>query len=176
MVKTMDARDPLTEEHSERIADYAERIAKGLGLMDDEIEGIKTAALLHDVGMCSMADQIINKPGKYTDYEYETMKNHAQIGACLAEPIKRPIDIAPLIRGHHERYDGWGYPNGLRGKDIPLGARIIGLVDSFNAKVERRSYREPLPLEEAVREIENASGRQFDPEVVKAFLDVMKKS
>ena len=175
LVKTMDTRDPLTKEHSERIALYAGLIAGKMGLADDEIKGVKTAALLHDVGMCGIADQIINKPGKYTDYEYEIMKNHAQIGACMVEPIKQPVDLAPLIRGHHERYDGWGYPDGLRGKNIPLGARIIGLVDSFNAKVEKRSYRDPLPLEKAIEQIESASGTQFDPEVVKAFLKCDKK-
>lgn len=176
LVKTMDTRDPLTKEHSGQIAHYAGLIAEEMGLTDDEIKGIKTAGLLHDVGMCGLADQIINKPGKYTDYEYEIMKNHAQIGACMVEPIKQPIDLAPLIRGHHERYDGWGYPDGLRGKNIPLGARIIALVDSFNAKVEKRSYRDPLPLEKAINQIESASGTQFDPEVVKAFLSAIRKN
>lgn len=175
LVESMDTRDPLTKEHSERIAHYASLVAKELGLADDEIEGIKMAALLHDVGMCGIADQILHKPGKFTDYEYETMKNHAQIGATLAEPIKHPIDLAPLIRGHHERYDGWGYPDGLRGNDIPLGARILALADSFNAKIEKRAYRNPLPLDEAVKQIENASGTQFDPQVVKAFLEAAKK-
>lgn len=175
LVKSMEAKDPFMEGHAEGIVHYVELIAREMGLGDEETEGIKTAALLHDVGMCALADQILNKPGKYTNYEYETMKNHAQIGAALVEPIKQPFNLAPIIRSHHERYDGWGYPNGLRGKDIPLGARIINLADSFNAMISKRPYRDPLPLEDVIKEIEKASGTQFDPDVIKAFLNVVKK-
>ncbi|HAV43426.1 TPA: hypothetical protein DCX15_05365 [bacterium] len=175
-VETMDTQDPFTVEHSKNIAQLADLIAHEMNLSDDEIEGIEIAAFLHDIGMSGIAEEIFKKPGKFTEYEYETMKNHAQIGACLVEPIKQPIDIAPIIRGHHERYDGWGYPDGLRGKNIPLGARIVALADTFNAKIEKRAYREPLSLEEAIKRIEDASGAQFDPEVVEAFLVGIKKT
>ncbi|MDI6703784.1 MAG: HD domain-containing protein [bacterium] len=175
LVAAMDAKEPFTIGHSKRIAKFSVWIAKGLDLSESEIEGIEEAAYLHDVGMCGIADQILLKPGRFTEYEYSVVKHHAQIGACLVSPIKFPVDLAPIIRHHHERYDGWGYPDELKGEDIPIGARVLTVADVFNAKISNRSYRTGLSFSEALDSLKEASGKQFDPKVVDVFLSAIKK-
>ncbi len=170
IVDLLDSREPSTVGHSRLIARYSEEIALAMGLPADEVRAISLAGFLHDIGMMGLGEGVLLKKGRLTPYEYESVKRHAQLGAMLVEPIARPLPIAPLIRHHHERYDGWGYPSGIRGEEIPLGARIIAVADAFNAKVSSRSYRRALPYERAMAEIRAAAGSQLDPAVVAAFV------
>ncbi|NPV52535.1 MAG: HD domain-containing protein [Firmicutes bacterium] len=170
IVDLLDSQEPSTVNHSTLIAKYAREISLMMGLSSEEVETISLAAYLHDVGMMGLGEDILFKKGKLSSSEYEKIKGHAQLGATLVEPLSKPLPIAPLIRHHHERYDGWGYPAGLKGEEIPLGARIIAVADTFNAKVSSRGYRGALPYERAIADIKAAAGSQLDPKVVDAFI------
>ncbi|OIQ92235.1 cyclic di-GMP phosphodiesterase response regulator RpfG [mine drainage metagenome] len=170
LASAIEAKSPWTRGHSERVADYAVKIGQSLELTDDELEKLRIAALLHDIGKIGTYDGILDKHGKLTDAEYESIKQHPGRGAEMLAPIKQLRDIIPWVRGHHERFDGAGYPDGLRGEDIPLQARILAVADTFDSMTAVRPYRTTPGKAQALEEIHLHSGTQFDPKVVEAFL------
>ncbi|SFA89833.1 MULTISPECIES: HD-GYP domain-containing protein [unclassified Bacillus (in: firmicutes)] len=177
LAKTIDARDSYTAFHSSNVADYAKKIAKTMGLSQVEIDSIYLAGLLHDIGKISMPDAILQKDGRLTDEEYGIMKKHPEEGYHIIKDIKRLRDlgITDIVRYHHERPDGMGYPLGLKGKEIPVGARILGVADAFDAMTTNRSYRQKLAIETAAGELRRNIGTQFDPESAEAFLTILMK-
>jgi HD-GYP domain-containing protein (c-di-GMP phosphodiesterase class II) len=145
-------------------------IAKHLGLSQDEVFRIRIAAILHDVGKLGIRDGILNKPGILTDDEFAVMRRHPDIGAQIMSPIRMLKDIIPGIRNHHESWDGRGYPDRLRGEQIPLVARIIGIADTFDAMTTNRPYQTAMPLDQVLERMRSMAGARFDPIVVDAFL------
>jgi len=172
LAAALDARDSETGGHSSRVTIYTMDMAKELGLTESDHEwlDIERAALLHDVGKIGVSDAILNKPGPLTSEEWQQMRKHPAIGYEMLKDVKFLSTAAEIVYAHHERYDGKGYPTGLRGEDVPLGARIFAVADAFDAMTSDRPYRRALPVDKAREEIENNSGTQFDPNVVEAFL------
>lgn len=166
LVTAVEARDYYTKGHSERVARYAVAIAKELGLPSVEVEDLRVAGLLHDIGKIGISDLILNKPRGLTAGEYEMVKEHPRIGAMIVEEIKPLQRIVPLIYHHHERPDGLGYPNGLAGEDIPLGARILAVADSFEAMTSSRAYRPEMDAERSLGLLDGGAGGQLDPRLV----------
>jgi diguanylate cyclase (GGDEF)-like protein/putative nucleotidyltransferase with HDIG domain len=162
----IEAKDHTTHTHLQRVRTYAVEIAKELNLDEEQIEALRAAALLHDIGKLAVPEQIINKPGKLTPEEFEKMKVHPLVGAEILERVAFPYPVAPIVRSHHERWDGSGYPEGLAGENIPIGARILAAVDCLDALASHRQYRPALPLVEAMAKVKEKSGTWFDPHVV----------
>jgi putative nucleotidyltransferase with HDIG domain len=167
------ARHAYTADHSVRLTEWAVATAKELGCAEEEIEALRWAALLHDLGKIGVPDELLLKPGPLTEEEWTVMKRHPEIGARIVAPVKKLSAAASIIRAHHERWDGTGYPDGLKGEEIPLGARILAVVDAYGAMIDERSYRPAKSPEEAVTELKRCAGTQFDPQVVEAFLRVL---
>ena len=167
---TVDAKDRYTNGHSMRVAKYASEIAMRMGLSQQEQENIYYTGMLHDIGKIGVPDEIINKPGRLTDEEFAIIKTHPVIGSEILKNITEIPGMYLGTRGHHERYDGKGYPDGLAGEEIPLQARIIAVADSYDAMTSHRSYRKLLPQEVVRREIEQGKGTQFDPEIADIML------
>jgi putative nucleotidyltransferase with HDIG domain len=172
----IDARDAYTRGHSERVADYAAMLAKEMKLTEDRIEMIRYVGLLHDVGKIGIRDAIMKKQGTYTYEEYEEMKQHAKMGAQMLDGMKFIGKGQDWVKHHHERWDGRGFPDGLKGEQIPLEARIIACADSYDAMTTDRPYKAKLTPLEAKEELVRCAGTQFDPEVVKAMLKVVDKT
>jgi diguanylate cyclase (GGDEF)-like protein/putative nucleotidyltransferase with HDIG domain len=169
LARAVDSRDAYTGSHSERVSALAEKIAEQLGLTAEEIELTRLAGSLHDLGKLAIPEEILRKPSGLTDAERIVLERHPQIGYRMLESLG--VDpIADWVLHHHERWDGTGYPDGLAGEEIPLGARIIFVADAFDAMTSNRLYRDPVPIRQALREVERCSGSQFDPQVVSAFL------
>jgi len=162
----IEAKDHTTHTHLQRVRTYAVEVAKELNLGEDQIEALRAAALLHDIGKLAVPEQIINKPGKLTPEEFEKMKVHPIVGAEILERVAFPYPVAPIVRSHHERWDGSGYPEGLAGENIPVGARILAAVDCLDALASHRQYRPALPLSEAMAKVKEKAGTWFDPEIV----------
>ncbi len=171
LARAVDAKSSWTAGHSERVTRLALKLADTLILDPRERENLHRAALLHDIGKLGVPVAILDKPGKLSDQEYETIKTHPQIGARILEPIKEYTALIPMILQHHERFDGKGYPNGLSGNTIHLGARILAVADAFDAMISDRPYRDGMPLERVMEIIQQESGRQFDPVVVDALIN-----
>jgi len=169
----VEAKDPHTENHSQKVSRQAAQIARQAGLSDVEIEEIRLAGLVHDVGKIHVPAPVLYKPGRLTAQEYEIMKSHAAWGAKILEPLKVTA-IERIVRHHHERYDGTGYPEGLAGDKIPLGARIVAVAESFDNMVSDLPYRRGRSAEEALAELRRCRGTQFDPLVVDAFLRLIQ--
>jgi len=169
LAAAIDAKDPYTKGHSERVSAYSMAIARHLGLGFDDIFHVRIAAILHDVGKLGIRDGILNKPGGLTDEEYEIMRRHPGIGAQIMTPISKLKSIIPGIRNHHETWDGQGYPDQLRGEQIPMVARIIGVADTFDAMTTNRPYQKAMPLAHVTAKMKAMAGTRFDPEVVVAF-------
>ena len=170
---TVEAKDPYTKGHSDRVSAYSVLIGETLGLSKDMLRTLEVGGLFHDIGKIGIPDSILLKESKLTDEEYSAIKNHPSIGAhilCNAEVFK---DIIPIVKHHHERYDGRGYPGKLKGEDIPYLARIAAVADAFDAMTSKRTYRDSLPLDVVRSEIENNLGTQFDPKIGKVFLDIL---
>lgn len=167
----VDAKDSYTKNHSDRVSYYSLLIAKRLGLPEDEINIIRDGGLFHDIGKIGIPDAILQKTSKLTDEEYSDIKNHPSIGAHILAPAKIFEKIIPMVKHHHERYDGRGYPSGLAGEDIPLYARIVTIADSFDAMTSDRSYRPRFTLYKALEELERCKGTQFDPALVELFIE-----
>lgn len=165
----VDARDHYTREHSNRVSAYGVVIARQMGLDDAFVESVQFGGLLHDVGKIGIPDMILNKPGRLTEEEFGVMKSHATLGATLLRRVESLSPLVPLVLYHHERFDGRGYPEGLSGKKIPLGARILNVADSFETITSDRVYHKARSMQEGLEEIRRCSGGQFDPEVVAAF-------
>jgi putative nucleotidyltransferase with HDIG domain len=167
---TINAKDEVTHEHVLRVQIYAAGVARLLGCSSEEIEALKAGALLHDIGKIAVPDYIINKPGKLTAAEFEKMKVHTIVGAQILGRVEFPYPVVPVVRHHHERWDGRGYPDGLKGEEIPLTARILSVVDCFDAVREDRQYRKAMTREEALEFIMSGSGTMYDPRVIGTFI------
>lgn len=174
--KTIKAKDYYTSEHIDKTVSIVTKIGEKLNLYGKELENLKHAAILHDLGKIGIPDKILGKKGRLTKKEYEVIKNHPQIGAEIIRSVHFLKDVVPIILHHHERFDGKGYPSGLDGKRIPPGARIIAIADVYQALISDRPYRKAYNKEKALKIIKEGSGTQFDPEIVKAFLSVIKES
>jgi HD-GYP domain-containing protein (c-di-GMP phosphodiesterase class II) len=164
---------PGTAAHAARCAQYARALAEQLRLPPDEIEAIRVAALLHDLGKIEIPDSILQKPGPLTEKEWQSMRQHPVLSHRALAQLGGFSDVLPLVRHHHERFDGCGYPDGLPGEDIPLGSRIILVIDAFDAMTTDRPYRQAMPIADAAKELVRCSGSQFDPRMVRAFLLIL---
>ncbi|MCM1539187.1 MAG: HD-GYP domain-containing protein [bacterium] len=173
LAKTVDAKDTYTNGHSERVAAYSREIAKRMGMSEEDQQEIYYMGLLHDIGKIGVPDTIINKAGKLTDEEFQTIKKHPEIGGEILTTISELPDISIGAKYHHEKYDGTGYPNKLAGTDIPLWARIIGTADAYDAMTSKRSYRDVLPQQVVRGEIEKGKGTQFDPACADIMLQML---
>ena len=169
----IDAKEQSAHNHIGRVELYATALASGLGMSEEEVRAVKIAALLHDVGKLAVPEHILAKPGPLTPEEFQKIRVHPQVGADIIAGIPFPSPVAPLILSHHERWDGRGYPQGLRGEEIPLGARILCLVDYFDALTSSRPYHRPMSIEAAVAMLEQEAGKALDPHVVTTFLRIL---
>lgn len=174
LTAAIDAKDPYTRGHSERVTKYSVMLAKALKLPHEEIERIQLAGLLHDIGKIGIDEKILQKPAKLTESEYKEIQRHPTIGESIMKPIKSLNDILPGIRNHHERWDGKGYPDSLKGENIPLYGRIIALADTYDAMTSDRPYRKGLSKKIALDEINRCAGTQFDPKLAKLFISAIK--
>jgi len=166
LAMAIEAKDECTHEHLRRVQVYSLEMAGKLGLTPDETQALQAASILHDIGKLAVPDYIISKPGKLTPEEFEKMKIHTVVGAEILEQVAFPYPVSPIVRSHHEKWDGSGYPDGLKGEDIPIGARILSAVDCLDALASDRQYRRALPLDEAMDYVASLAGRSFDPRVV----------
>lgn len=171
----LDARDHYTHGHSQEVTEYAVLIAEKMKLSEEEIKNIRDAGVLHDIGKIGISDAVLLKPGRLTEEEYNQIKTHPVIAKKILEPVNLLTDKIPLIYHHHERFDGEGYPEGLKAEEIPLGARILAVADAYQAMVSNRPYRFALSKKEAIRELEINKGKQFDPAIVDVFLQIIEK-
>jgi putative nucleotidyltransferase with HDIG domain len=162
----IEAKDQTTGEHLQRVRIYAMELARELKLSEDETEALRAASVLHDIGKLAVPEHIISKPGKLTPEEFDKMKIHPIVGAEILEQVDFPYPVVPIVRAHHEKWDGSGYPNGLQGEAIPIGARILAAVDCLDALASDRQYRKALPLHEAMAKVSSEAGISFDPRVV----------
>ncbi|MBE0425063.1 MAG: PAS domain S-box protein [Nitrospirae bacterium] len=174
-VNAIDAKSPWTKGHSERVTIYAVSIAKEMGLKERDIEKLRIAALLHDIGKIGTYDVVLDKPGKLTEEEFQLIRMHPAKGEEILKPVRQLQDLLPIIRYHHERMDGKGYPDGLQGEEIPLLSRIIAVADAFDSMTSDRPYRPNPPREYAISEIKTCIGTQFDPEAAEVFLRVIDR-
>lgn len=175
LVATIDAKSQWTKGHSLRVANYTVKLGESLGLKKEALERLQLAAILHDIGKIGTYEVILDKPGKLTPEELDMIRKHASVGADILMPLKAFRAIIPIMKHHHERYDGAGYPDGLAGEDIPIEARMLALSDVYDAMRSDRPYRHGLSLEEAIRELEAGAGTQFDPTLVPLFIEVITR-
>jgi len=166
----LEAKDKYTSGHSQRVAEISVAIAKEMGLSQHSTERIRQAGLIHDIGKIGVRESVLNKPGHLTDEEFQHVKEHCEMGEHILAPIVEDEEILKVVRHHHERYHGTGYPNGLKYEQIPLGARILAVADAYDAMTSKRPYREAMSDETACAEIKRGKLTQFDPEVADAFL------
>jgi HD-GYP domain-containing protein (c-di-GMP phosphodiesterase class II) len=170
LAAAIDAKDRYTRGHSERVALMGSRLAAASGMSDDQVERIRIAGLMHDVGKIGVREAVLRKPGKLTDAEFDEIKRHPVIGHTILKDIAALADVLPGVLYHHERWDGRGYPEGIGGEDIPLFGRVLAVVDAFDAMSSNRAYRPAIPREAVRREIADGAGTQFDPELARLFL------
>lgn len=171
LANAVEAKDPSTEHHCSRLAQSALAMARAISLPEEEAEAISYGAALHDVGKIGISELILRKPGPLTEDEWQEMRRHPGIGAAIVEPLQLGRLVAPIIRYHHEHWDGNGYPDGLRGLAIPIGARIVSVADAFDAMTHDRPYRPAMNAEQAVAELTARAGCQFDGDLVAVFVD-----
>ena len=171
--QTVEAKDPYTRGHSDRVSEFSVLIGKKMGLDDEALHTLKIGGLFHDIGKIGIPDSILLKESKLSDEEYSQIKNHPTIGAHMLGDAAVFKDIIPIVKHHHERFDGRGYPSQLAGENIPFIARIAAVADTFDAMTSKRTYRDALPLSVVKEEIEKCSGTQFDPKIAKVFLDIL---
>ena len=170
LADVIEAKDPYTRGHCEEVSWWATKIASQVGLPEAEIQDITLAAIVHDIGKISVPEEVLRKPTVLTEQEFETVKSHATWGSKILETLKEK-GIARIVRHHHERYDGNGYPDRLQGEEIPLGARILAVAESFHCMVRGSRYKNPCTVSEALTELGRCSGTQLDPRVVTALRD-----
>lgn len=171
---TVEAKDTYTRGHSDRVSEYSVLLGKYLGLSEDDIHLLRVGGLFHDIGKIGVPDSILLKTSKLTDDEYSEIKNHPKIGAQILSNATLFEKALPIVKHHHERYDGFGYPEKLAGENIPYLARIAAVADSFDAMTSKRTYRDSLPLDVVINEIEKNKGTQFDPNIATVFLDILR--
>ncbi len=171
---TVDAKDTYTRGHSDRVSEYSVLIGKHLGLSENDLKTLRVGGLFHDIGKIGVPDSILLKEGKLSDNEYSEVKNHPSIGAHILSGASIFKDIIPIVKHHHERYDGHGYPSQLSGENIPYFARITAIADSFDAMTSKRAYRDSMPIDKVISEFENGKGTQFDPKLTDLFLDILR--
>lgn len=174
LATAIEAKDPYTEGHLDRVANYAFSLGKEIGLAPWELHLLRKAAILHDVGKIGVSESVLAKPGPLTEEEFEHVKAHTVVGEKICRPLQQNRLILQVIRHHHERYDGKGYPDGLTGEDIPMAARIMAVVDAYDALTSDRPYRGRLPKEEALQILKQEAGRQFDPRIAMAFVSTLE--
>lgn len=170
---TVEAKDAYTRGHSDRVSEYSVLIGKYMGLSEDDLKTLRIGGLFHDVGKIGVPDSILLKTEKLTDDEYSEIKNHPTIGAHILSTATIFKDLIPIVKHHHEKYDGTGYPSKLKGDSIPLFARIAAVADTFDAMTSKRTYRDALPLDVVKSEFERCKGTQFDPEIADIFLGIL---
>lgn len=176
LVAVAAAHDQGTDEHAHRMMYYAGATARELACADEDVNMLQLAALLHDIGKIGVPNAILHKPGPLNDEEWKLMRLHPQIGGQILEQMGGIFSaLAPIVVAHHERWDGKGYPLNLAGEQIPLASRILAVVDSYDAMISRRPYRDPMSKEQAEQELLCCSGSQFDPRIVAAFLRVLSR-
>jgi putative nucleotidyltransferase with HDIG domain len=174
LISIIEAKDPYTKGHTERVASYSVALANRVDLREDDLKRIMFAALMHDIGKMGVLDEIVNKPGALTEAEWELMRAHPVVGAGIVEKMEFLNGTADIVRYHHEAWNGKGYPDGLRGDDIPLGARIVTVADSFDAMTTDRPYRKALTVDQAIAQLEGGAGVQFDADLVKVFVKYIR--
>jgi putative two-component system response regulator len=172
LANAAEAKDLFTLEHTERVADSASELARRIGMPSDVIEQVRAGALIHDVGKLAIPDQILNKPGALTKAEFELIKTHTVVGAEIVSPLATQRHLVAIVRSHHERYDGAGYPDGLASEEIPLAARIVSVCDAYDAMVNQRPYRLALPNSIAVERLLAGSSSQWDKLLVDQFIAI----
>jgi len=175
LAEAVEAQDPYTEKHLQRMASLSERLARAAGLDPYQVMSVRYGGILHDVGKIGVSEAILRKPGPLTEEEWAEVRAHPAIGARIVQTMHLAQQIAPIVRSHHERWDGRGYPDGLKGKEIPIGARIVALVDAYDAMSTDRSYRAALPPEVIRAELEQNAGRQFDPALTVLLLRLLEE-
>jgi putative nucleotidyltransferase with HDIG domain len=173
--ETIDARDPHTRGHSAHVCRYALAIGAELGFSPQRLERLEIASLLHDIGKIGVEAFILSKPAALDELELMAIRHHPLLGIRILESVKQLADVLPFIRHHHERYDGKGYPDGLRGEDIPLEGRILAVADSFDAMTSHRPYRKAMSVQEAINEMRDKSDSQFDPQIVQVFCTILER-
>ena len=174
LANAVEAKDASTEMHCQRLASLAHQLGMAAGLEPASLKGLVFGALLHDIGKIGVSDAILNKPGPLSREEWAAVRLHPIIGERICEPLATASQFSSIVRHHHERWDGAGYPDGLRGEVIPVGARIVGLVDAFDAIIHDRPYRPARTVADALDELRRESGSQFDPELVRLFLPMVE--
>jgi hypothetical protein len=175
LARTIEAKDPYTGGHTERVRDFAILLARELDMPEDDLKAIEVGSIIHDIGKIGIPDGILTKPGRLTEEEFDEMRRHPEISSYIVSELDLPKIVKEMVRSHHERWDGGGYPDGLAGEDIPLAARILSVADTLDAMTSNRSYRQALPIETAVEEIRSLAGAQFCPTVAATFLACFKR-
>ncbi|MDH4139829.1 MAG: HD domain-containing protein, partial [Coriobacteriia bacterium] len=176
LAAAVDAKDPFTRGHSDRVAMYATMMGQRLGLSMEQCTALEMAAYLHDIGKIGVREEILLKPGRLDDAEMSQMRHHPLIGANILKPVGFPWPITPVVRHHHERWDGDGYPAGLKGEEIPLLARVLTVADAFEAMTADRPYRSGRSISQGIEELRRCSGSQFDTRIVEAFIEALEAS
>jgi putative nucleotidyltransferase with HDIG domain len=175
--EALEARDQYTAGHSRRVMEYSRSVGQRMKLAKQDIEDLKRSALLHDIGKIGVPDMVLKKQTKLTDEEYAIIKSHPETGAAILKYIKSFKDLVPAVYHHHERFDGEGYPDGVKGTAIPMHARIIAIADTFDAMTSSRPYRKKaLSFRTALSELERNKGVQFDPDIADIFIDILQES
>lgn len=174
LAETVEAKDPYTEGHLSRMAGYASELARHIGLPHEMETALKYAGILHDIGKIGISEGILAKPGPLTKEEFETMKEHVLFGERIIKPLRFAYLVAPAVRGHHEKWDGSGYPDGLKGENIPIGARILSIVDAYDAMTTDRPYRRALPREKAIQTLREGKATQWDANLVEKFIEMIE--
>jgi len=173
LAQAVEAKDAYTEGHLRRLRSYGEQLAAACGLAPSDVRAVRYGGILHDIGKIGISEAILLKPGPLDDDEIMQIRQHPEIGARIISQMRFAREVGPIILGHHEHWDGSGYPYGLRGEEIPIGARIITIVDAYDAMTTDRPYRKALPLDEVIRRLRKDHGTQFDPNTLDVFLDLL---
>jgi len=174
LVSVVEAKDPYIYGQSRKVNTYAMALAEAIGLSPDQVANVSIAALLHDIGKIGIPDKVLNKKGKLNEEDWRAIKTHPELGATIIRNIPRLVPCVNIVLYHHERWDGSGYPKGLKGEDIPIEARILAIADTFEAMTSTRPYRPALPLEEIIKQLKQGAGLHFDPKLVEVFIGIVE--